>query len=224
MKKIIIFLIPLFLLAFSSKYTPNLNGYIKNLHCDKVLHKQAFDICYSCSKKEPNVVAYDITKTLLESKHNSRKGLYFHTDYQLPKKCRSYSNNYTHSGYDRGHNAPNVAFSYDRIIQKQTFLMSNIAPQAKWLNRRYWAKIERLSRYLAVKYGKVQVITGNCGTKGKLKNNVNIPAYWFKIIQIDNSKMRPIAFLAPNINKGMKKAKIKAYQVNILKVKKVCGF
>ena len=223
MKKITIFLIPLFLLAFSSKYTPNLNGYIKNLHCDKVLHKQAFDICYSCYKKEPKAVAYSITRDMVKAKGYIRD-LTFHTDYSLPRKCRSYSNNYTHSGYDRGHNAPNAAFSYDRVIQKQTFLISNIAPQAKWLNRKYWAKVEKLSRYLAVKYGKVQVITGNCGTKGKLRNNVNIPAYWYKIIQIDNSRMKPIAFLAPNINKGMKKANIRKYQVDILKVKKVCGF
>ena len=148
MKKLLISLIPLFLLAFSSKYTPNLNGIIKNLKCDKVLHKKAFDICYSCSKKEPNAVAYDITKILLESNHNSRKGLYFHTDYQLPKKCRSYSNDYTHSGFDRGHNASNATFDYNRAIQKETFLMSNVAPQAKWLNRKYWAKVERLLRYL----------------------------------------------------------------------------
>ena len=52
--------------------------------------------------------------------------------------------------------------------------MSNIAPQAKWLNRRYWAKLERLIRYLAVKYDEVEVATGSCGVKEYLKNKTTI--------------------------------------------------
>ena len=224
MKKLLLFLIPLFLLAFTSKYTSHLNGYIQNLKCDEVLHKKAFDICYSCRKKEPNAVAYVITKEMIKAKSYSRNHLRFRPDYELPRKCRSYPNNYTHSGYDRGHNAPNAAFDYDRTIQKQTFLMSNISPQAKWLNRKYWAKVEKLTRYLAAKYGKVEVITGSCGSKGYLKNGVNIPAYWYKLIYINNTRLYPIAFLVPNTNTGMKTARIKEYQTTINKIKQVCGF
>jgi len=222
MKKILL-LTPLFLLAFNSKYTPHLNSYMKNLKCSQDLHKKAFDICYNCSYKEPNAVAYMLTKQMENGWHYSRKKLYFHVDYNLPRKCRAYPSDYTHSGYDRGHHAPNAAFNYNRSIQKQTFLMSNIAPQAKWLNRKYWAKIERLARYLAIKYNKVEVVTGNCGSKGYLKHNVNISAYWYKIIYIP-SIHKTLAFLAPNTNKGMKTAKIKEYKTTIEKIKQVCGF
>ena len=221
MKKLFIF-IPFLLFAFAFKYTPDLNGLIKNIHCDEVLEKKAFDICYSCSKKEPNAVAYILTKKMETAYRYGREDLYFHPDYSLPRKCRSYPNDYTHSGYDRGHNAPNAAFAYSRSVQKQTFLMSNISPQAKWLNRKYWAKVERLARYLAVKYGKVEVVTGNCGSKGHLKNNVNIPAYWFKIIYIPHLKMPPLIFLAPNINKNMKSARIREYEVSLKDFEKVC--
>jgi len=222
MKKLLLIL-PLFLFAFTSKYTPDLNNAVKNLSCSQTLHKKVFDICYSCSKKEPNAVAYMLTKKMETAYRYSRKGLYFHTDYSLPRNCRAYSNDYTHSGYDRGHHAPNAAFAYNRSIQKQTFLMSNISPQAKWLNRRYWAKVERLARYLAIKYGKAEVITGNCGSKGHLRENVNIPAYWYKIIYIPKTD-KMLAFLAPNTNAGMKTAKIKKYQVSVDKIKNVCGF
>ena len=223
MKRLLLF-IPLFLFAFTSKYTPNLNGIVKNLHCDEVLHKKVFDICYNCSYKEPNAVAYTLTKQMEDSHHYSRKGLYFHIDYNLPRKCRAYPSNYTHSGYDRGHHAPNAAFNYNRSIQKQTFLMSNISPQAKWLNRKYWAKVERLARYEAVKYGKVEVITGNCGSKGHLRWNVNIPTYWYKIIYIPHLRMPPLVFLAPNTNKGMKTARIRKYETSIKRLREVCGF
>jgi len=111
----------------------------------------------------------------------SRKGLNFRPDYNLPTKCRSYNKDYSLTGYDRGHLPSNASFDYDRKIQKETFLMSNIAPQKPQLNRRYWAKIEKFTRHLAVKYKQIEVVTGVCGSKGKIKNDVNIPAWWYKV-------------------------------------------
>jgi len=194
MKKIFI-LIPFFLFAFTSKYLSNYNIEAK---CSQILHKKAFDICYSCKRKEPKLVVYEINSTLLREHSYSRKGLYFKPDYELPRKCIAYSRDYSHTGFDRGHHAPNAAFTYNRSIQKQTFLLSNIAPQKPELNRNLWARIERFARYEAYKYGYVRVITGNCGSLGHIKDNVNIPKWWFKIIFLPNGKI--ISFLVPNSN------------------------
>ncbi|GAB6073601.1 DNA/RNA non-specific endonuclease [Nautilia lithotrophica] len=221
-KKLLV-LIPALLLAFQSKFTPHLNKYFEDHKCDIVLHKKAFDICYSCGKKEPDFVAYTLYGNLVNQNNYSKKHISFKPDYELPRKCRSYSNDYTHSGYDREHNAPNASFDYERGIQKETFLMSNISPQAKWLNRKYWAKVERFARFEAVKYGKVEVITGSCGSIGKLKNNVNIPKWWFKIIYVPKIN-KTISFLVPNTSKGMKKAKLKEYLSNIKKIKEICDY
>ena len=207
-----------FLFAFSSNYLP----FEIQHHCDKILHKTAFDICYSCQRKEPDFVTYTLYGNLVNKNNYSRKHITFKPDYELPKRCRSYSKDYVHSGYDRGHNAENASLDYSKKVQKETFLMSNIAPQAKWLNRKYWAKVERFSRFLAVKYGKVNVITGNCGSIGHLKNNVNIPKWWYKIIYIPKLH-KFIGFLAPNINKGMKTAKLKKYKVPIEKIEQICN-
>ena len=52
---------------------------------------------------------------------------------------------YTGSGYDRGHMAPNyaIATGYGRIAQRETFLMTNIAPQRPDLNRGPWRILEQ---------------------------------------------------------------------------------
>lgn len=221
MKKLLL-LIPLFLLAFASKYTPNLNNFLQPIKCDKVLHKTAFDICYSCKDKHPLAVAY-ILKGELVKKKISRKGLRFRPDYNLPTKCRSYSKDYSRTGYDRGHLASNASFDYNRAIQKQTFLMSNIAPQKPNLNRRYWTKVEKFTRYLAVKYKQVEVVTGVCGNKGYIRNKVGIPAYWYKIIYISKTN-NYIAFLAPNTNVGMSRAKLREYKVTLEEIRRVCNF
>ena len=221
MKKLLL-LIPLFLLAFTSQYTPDLNSFLKPIKCDKVLHKTAFDICYSCKYKHPLVVAYILTGNLVKKKI-SRKGLSFRPDYNLPTKCRSYPKDFAGTGKDKGHLPPNAAFDYDRKVQKETFLMSAIAPQAPKLNRYYWVKVERFARYLAVKYKQVEVVTGVCGNKGYIKHKDGIPAWWYKIIYVLKTNSY-VAFLAPNTNTGMSKVKLKKYRTTLEDIKKVCNF
>ena len=216
MKKLLL-LIPFFLFAFTSKYLPNYNI---DTHCDKILHKKAFDICYSCKWKTPKLVVYKVHGDLIDKYNLSRKSLRFRPDFNLPTKCRSYSKDYSRTGFDRGHLAPNAVFDYNRAIQRQTFLMSNIAPQKPKLNRKLWAKIEKFVRLQARKYGKVRVITGVCGSLGHIKNNVNIPAYWYKIIFRPDGKI--ISFLVPNSNK-IDKHKAKKYLSNVEKIEKTCN-
>ena len=217
MKKLLL-LIPLFLFAFTSKYLSNYNIYI---HCDKILHKESFDICYSCKWKTPKLVVYKVDGNLIDAKNLSRKSLRFRPDYELSTKCRSYSKDYSHTGFDRGHLAPNAVFDYNRAIQKQTFLMSNIAPQKPQLNRRLWAKIERFVRIQARKYKDIRVITGVCGSLGHIKNNVNIPKWWYKIIFRPDGKV--ISFLAPNSNK-VGRDRAKKYLSSVKEIERVCDF
>ena len=55
---------------------------------------------------------------------------------------------YTSTGYDRGHMAPNAAMlaQYGQLAQLETYLMSNITPQTPKLNRRIWAELEKKVR------------------------------------------------------------------------------
>jgi endonuclease G len=216
MKKILL-LIPFILCAFTSKYLPN---YDIDIQCDKILHKKAFDICYSCKWKTPKLIIYKVDGNLIDKYNLSRKSLRFRPDYNLLANCRSYSKNYSRTGFDRGHLAPNAVFDYNRGVQKETFLMSNIAPQKPKLNRKLWAKIEKFVRIQAKKFKNVRVITGVCGSLGHIKNNVNIPKWWYKIIFKPDGKV--IGFLVPNSNK-VGKDKAKKYLSNIREIEKVCG-
>lgn len=53
-------------------------------------------------------------------------------------------NDYTGSGYDRGHLAPSraIGLAYGPWAQRETFLMSNISPQRDLLNQRVWERLE----------------------------------------------------------------------------------
>ena len=203
--------------TFKTKFVKNYEVVIK---CDQVLHKYAADICYSYKKKEPILVAYDLNGSLVNKNLFKRKGLRFKPDYSIPAKYRSYSKDYSRTGKDRGHNQQNAAFDYNRTIQKQTFLMSNICPQAPKLNRMLWAKIEKFARSQSVKYGSVEVFNGTCGNIGNVKNSVVIPKWWYKILILPNGKT--IAFLAENIN-SVGKDKMKQHIVSISTIERTCN-
>lgn len=210
--------LPLAVFPFTSSYLPQ---YDIQMGCDRILHKSAFDICYSCGWKTPKLVVYRVNGRLADSVNLSRKGLRFRPDYSLPARCRSYPRDYSRTGFDRGHLAPNAAFDYSRRVQKETFLMSNIAPQKPWLNRRLWAKIERFARWKARRHGEVSVVTGACRSAGRIRNGVNVPAYWFKIVFAGNGE--PVSFLVPNTNVGMKRARAKEFLVPVSEIEKICG-
>ena len=77
--------------------------------------------------------------------------------------------------------------------------------------------------HLAVKYKQVEVVTGVCGNKGYIKHKVGIPAYWYKIIYVPKTNSYT-AFIAPNTNTGMSKAKLKEYRTTLEEIKKICNF
>ncbi len=94
---------------------------------------------------------------------------------------------YTHSGYDRGHMAPNFAIvsRFGADAQRETFLMTNIVPQRPSLNRHWWQRLERLiARDYSEAYDEVWVIVGPVfkETGDWLHDKVKVPTHNYKII------------------------------------------
>lgn len=110
---------------------------------------------------------------------------------------------YTGSGYDRGHLAPNFAIAtrYGRRAQEETFLMSNIIPQRHALNAGPWQQLEqRVATAYPARFGEVWVIAGPVfGPKpDRLRRRVAVPEACFMII-VDESagRVRLTAYLFP---------------------------
>ena len=162
---------------------PYVNYQSKDNHTIKKLNYVYIDY-YDMKEKKPDMVVEELTKWMMTEKHYSRKKLHFYPDYNLPRWTRSYPRDYSRSGFDRGHNAPNYDWAWKRKYQKETFKMSNIAPQTPTLNRYLWKSIEGFSRYLAVKKDKIFIYTGSFGNKGHIKNNIIVPEYWYKLILV----------------------------------------
>jgi DNA/RNA endonuclease G (NUC1) len=161
-----------------------------------VLENRGYVSGYSESMKNPLWVSYrlfDVPR--LESGKRSS----FKTDTRTRAKVSR--NDYTHSGFDRGHMAPNfgIATRYGPEGQKETFLMSNIIPQDPSVNRGLWKELEMV---VAKRYGRyfteVWVVTGPVFQEPvrKLESGIPVPSHYYKIIVDEHEgKLRALAFL-----------------------------
>ena len=167
-----------------------------------VLENRGYVAGYSESMRNPLWVTYrifDVPKLeqRLIGPRQSRFGVDSRTQAQVSH------NDYTHSGYDRGHMAPNygIATRYGREAQLETFLMSNVIPQNPVVNRHLWKDLEmRVAKRYGRYFGEVWVVTGPVfqGEIKKLDSGIPAPSAYYKIIVDEhNGELRALAFIVP---------------------------
>ncbi len=108
----------------------------------RVLRRQGYWVGFSPSLHRPVWAAYAVPERRLLESAPPRPP--FAKDAEAPGSPEP--GDYTGSGYDRGHLAPNhaIATRYGKAAQAETFLMTNIAPQAPELNRGPWRALEQI--------------------------------------------------------------------------------
>lgn len=74
----------------------------------------------------------------------------FAEDYRVPRP-RATHDDYTNSGFDRGHLCPAADRSVNSKVMKSTFIMTNVCPQVPALNRGAWKRMEDNCRNLVKK-------------------------------------------------------------------------
>ncbi|WP_043582531.1 DNA/RNA non-specific endonuclease [Geminisphaera colitermitum] len=115
---------------------------------------------------------------------------------------------YTGSGYDRGHLAPNYAIAtrYGEKAQRETFLMSNIIPQRHSLNAGLWKQLEmKIAVNYPARFGEVWVLAGPVfGPKPKtLRGGVAVPeACYMIVLDESDGRLRCQAFIFPQNAEG----------------------
>ena len=123
----------------------------------QVVHHTAYSLGYSRQHGQPAWVAYMLTRQ--------------HAQGDLPRKDSFKADplveggsatpaDYTRSGYDKGHLAPNADMSWDLTVQKECYYMSNMSPQTHAFNAGLWSRLEALVRDWAIALDSLYVVTG----------------------------------------------------------------
>jgi endonuclease G len=161
-----------------------------SLYDNYLLTKPQYALSYNRSKGHANWVAWELSKTWLGTIDRQND---FRPDDSLPQGWpKILPNDYSNSGFDRGHLCPSADRTNSTTSNSTTFLMTNMIPQAPELNREAWAYLEEFCRDLVDKGHKLYITAGAYGTGGegskgnatKLDNVVNVPARIYKIITV----------------------------------------
>lgn len=165
----------------------------------QALCMDGFAVMYSGVSRTPLWSAeYLDRKRLQQAKEIDREDS-FHEESRLPKSARASLSDYSGSGYDRGHLAPNADMA-NRSQQYDSFSLANIAPQSPRNNRYIWRNIESATRYLTQQYGEVYSITGVAftgKTTKQLADRVLVPSHFFKAVYIPAINQAGV-YYAPN--------------------------
>jgi DNA/RNA endonuclease G (NUC1) len=115
---------------------------------------------YNDNRRQVNWASWHYTPG--DTGSSGRSGSFFQDTSLPPGFYQVLTTDYSGSGYDRGHMCPSGDRTASVPINEETFLMSNMIPQAPDNNQGLWANLETYSRAIAAS-NEVLVI---CGPEG----------------------------------------------------------
>ena len=167
------------------------------------IHRYAgFTLCYREDYEQAEWVAYCLEKGELSK--NAERSNNFHADKKISTDSAT-PEDYTRSGYDRGHLAPAADMAFSAKAMDDSFCMSNMSPQTPALNRGVWKNLEEQVRRWAQGFGAVFVVSGpvldkNANEYSKIgRNAVAVPEYFYKaLLTKSGDSLIAVGFLIPN--------------------------
>lgn len=190
---------------------------------EQVIRHEGYTVSYNSDYRLPNWVAYELTGQEAKSNKAQRSNK-FVPDPDV-KGASAGNEDYTRTGYDRGHMAPAGDMKWSLKAMRESFYLSNICPQAPGLNRGRWNDLEEQCRLWAKENGVLWIATGPLLEKDLErmgKNQVAIPKTFYKVIcTIINNEYKGIGFLFEN--RDYDGTPLETLAVSIDQVEKVTG-
>ena len=183
-----------------------------------LMEKPSFSLSYNRDKGTPNWVSWHLESDWTGSLPRTDT---FRADPLVsPDWYRVQSTDYVASGFDLGHMTPDADRdnAASTPLNQETFLMTNMVPQAPNSNQGPWSDLEDFLRTL-LPGNEIYVVAGPAGVGGSGDNgpantiangNVTVPAFTWKVALVlpvgesdvsrVNAKTRTIALIMPNQN------------------------
>lgn len=136
---------------------------------------------YDAAAKIPNWVAYTLQPQ--NALGCQPRGNDFVADKSVRDGARP--EDYTGTGYDRGHMSPDSDLAWSEHTQRESYLMTNMVPQAGSLNRGLWKWVETYVRAVAVQHNTALTIYVGSGydpASKKIGRGVVVPDWYYKIV------------------------------------------
>lgn len=216
------------LLGNPSNATPDIaneNNYL--------MFKPQYSLSYNRSRATANWVAWRLDSTWIGSAPRQDD---FRPDPALPSGWYQVGNNdYSGSGYDRGHMTPSGDRTRSVEDNSATFLMTNMIPQLPANNQGPWENFESYCRELANQGNEIYIVSGVVGNIGTIAGGrIVVPEYTWKValvlpngnndLQRVGKTTRTIAILVPNQPPVNQSAPWRDFRKTVDQIEAITGF
>ncbi len=206
---------------------------------DYLIVRSQYVLSYNRDRGIPNWASWQLNQSWLGDLPRAS----FTADSELPQGWYQVEpNDYTGSGFDRGHLVPAADRNRTESDSRSVFLMTNILPQAPDNNQGPWERLESYCRDKVRQGKELYVIAGGVGEggsglKGKRatigKGKIAVPAALWKIVVVLDrpgsgiesitAQTPVIAVLVPN-QQGLKESSWQLYRTSIDAIEQQTGY
>jgi DNA/RNA endonuclease G (NUC1) len=201
-----------------------------------LMFKPQYTLSYNRSKAVPNWVAWRLDTSWLGTAQRQDD---FRPDPALPADWYHVTDNdYSQSGFSRGHMTPSGDRTRSIPDNSATFLMTNMVPQAINNNSGPWQDLEDECRQLAQAGNELYIISGGNGvhpTRPTIAGGrVAVPAVTWKVVLVIpngsddlrriNRSTRVFGVIMPNLDSIVASSPWRQYRVTVDAVENLTGF
>lgn len=189
---------------------------------EQIIHHTGYSVSYNELLRLPNWVGYELTRekatgTVARAKH-------FQPD-PLVQGISADNQDYSHSGYDRGHMVPAADMKWSTQAMKESFYFSNICPQLHNLNAGDWKELEEKVREWAQRDSAIIIVSGPIINGDNPKrigvSQIAVPDAFYKVILAPYlSTPRAIGFIMKH-QKG--NHPLRSYAVSVDSIESLTG-
>lgn len=181
-----------------------------------------FRLSFNPSNHTPDWVAWELLGTETEGPESRYDKFWQDDDVDGCPVRQDYSN----SGFDRGHMCPSADQKWSPDAMKDCFVLTNIAPQHHSLNTGAWKTLEGKERLWAQRDSAIVIVAGpvyeNDDNQRIGKTGVRVPGAFFKVMIAPYlDEPRGIGFVYPNMTAP---GNMENYVMTIRDVERLTGF
>lgn len=195
--------------------------FIHENNCSQIIDNEFITICYDYKLKATKAVSYRLLGDLV-NETNINKRPSFYAEKKLLKKYRISTTDYTNSGYDRGHMAPDASFDWSEESLNAIYTLANIIPQAPQVNRNSWADLEKYARDKAVELGKIDVVNvPKYGQRSKRmgSNKMAISKGYYKVLYNKNDSYEECFYYSNKLGVSSRNDTVQEHKISCSEVK-----
>lgn len=204
------------LLSFSTLFAISKNDFLNDTNCDQIIDKDFFKICYDYGLKSAKAVSYTLNGDLVnELNIKNRPNFTLETALDIEYRISYYD--YTNSGYDRGHLAPDAGFYWSSESLRASYSLANIIPQVPNVNQRTWTKAEEYARFKAVELGEVNVLNIIEFGKNPIRigeSAMAVSSGYYKVLYSDDQRYKECFYYKNNFEVETSDDELSQHSVN----------